>query len=84
MAQQRLLGDDIGGRYPAQRHARRSGVRADKELLNGGALGGGMQAEALADVRAIFIVIGDFQPAAFIIRAVLQIHSATAQHQRVF
>ena len=59
-------------------------MRADKELLKGGALGGRMQAEALTNIRAIFIVIGDFQPVAFIIRAVLQIHSATAQHQRIF
>lgn len=60
MAQKRLLGEDIGGRYPAQRYARRSGMRADKELLKGGALGGRMQSEALTNIRAIFIVIGDF------------------------
>jgi hypothetical protein len=66
-AQQRLLGDDIGGGYPAQGHARRAGMRADKQLLEGRSLGRRLQAEALADVRPVFIVIGDFQPFAFFI-----------------
>ena len=35
VAQQGLLGFDIGGHDPAQRHAGGTGVRADKELLKG-------------------------------------------------
>ncbi len=59
-------------------------MRADKQLLKGRALGRRLQPEALADVGAILIVIGDFQPLAFFIRAGLQRHAGAAQHQRIF
>ncbi len=72
MAQQRLLGHDIPQRvYPAQRHPGGAGMRANKQLFEGGALGGGLQTEALTDIRPVFIVVGDFQPRALLVAAVL-------------
>ncbi len=58
-------------------------MRANKQLFEGGALGGGLQTEALTDIRPVFIVVGDFQPRALLVAAVLQGHAAAAQHQRV-
>ena len=57
VAQQDPLGKDIGRGNPAQRHARRAGMRADKQLLKRGPLGGRLQAEALADIGAVLIVL---------------------------
>ena len=65
MAQQHLLMHDIRYGYPAQRYARCAGMRADKELFESHALSRSVHPEALADVGAVLIVIGDFQPFAF-------------------
>jgi hypothetical protein len=59
-------------------------MRADKQLFEGRSLGRRLDPEALADVRPVLVVIGDFQPLAFFIRAGLQRHAGTAQHQRIF
>lgn len=65
MAQQHLLAHDIGHGDPAQGHARGAGVRANKQLFEGRSLGRRLDPEALADVRPVLVVIGDFQPFAF-------------------
>ncbi|MNE15036.1 hypothetical protein D3C80_1079340 [compost metagenome] len=59
-------------------------MRADKQLFERGALSGRVQPETFADVRAVFVIISNFQPLAFIICSGLQRHSRAAQHQRVF
>ena len=60
MAQQRLLGHDIRRRYPAQRHPGGAGMRANKQLFEGGALGGGLQTEALTDIMIVLLFFCDF------------------------
>ncbi|CSF61476.1 Uncharacterised protein [Shigella sonnei] len=53
-------------------------MRADKKLLEGGTLGRCLQTETLTHIRTVFIVIGDFQPFAFLVVPMLQRHAATA------
>ncbi len=84
MAQQPLLAHDIGHGYPAQGDARGAGMRADKQLFEGCALGGRLDPETLTHVRPVLVVIGDFQPLTFFIGAGLQGHARAAQHQGIF
>ncbi len=57
---------------------------ADKELLESRSLGRRLYPEPFANVCAVLVVIGNSQPLAFFIRAGLQRHAGTAQHQRIF
>lgn len=56
----------------------------NKQLFEGGVLGGGLQMEVFIDICFVFIVVGDFQLWVFFVVVVLQGYVVVVQYQCVF